>query len=303
MRKSFKLGFAYSFSTAENFFIEALGRRFDVTRDDKNPDYLIYGDMNPHQSFYADVHYNWSQYTNPNMVTISYSGENVPPPLDRANFCMGYTPINSPRHYHLPLYVIDMWGAVIEGWTDDYYQLVGLSHDYEKEYDSRKFCSFVVSNPRQEMRNRAFYFVNEYKRVDSAGPHLNNMGQVLPREKLHYKLDFLNEYRFNICFENGSAPGYVTEKLFNALQVKTMPIYWGSPTVGRDFNTRAFINASDHGDFNKLVDYVRHLDSPAGKQEYLDIISQPAFKNDIPNCYTSMEELCTWWEQNVMGVK
>ena len=80
-------------------------------------------------------------------------------------------------------------------------------------------------------------------------------------------------------------------------------IYWGSATVGRDFNPRAFVNASDHGDFNKLVDYVRHLDSPAGKKEYLDIIEQPAFKNDIPNSYTSMEELCTWWEQNVMGVK
>ena len=85
----------------------------------------------------------------------------------------------------------------------------------------------------------------------------------------------MDDYRFNICFENGSYPGYVTEKLYNALQVKTMPIYWGSATVGRDFNPRAFINASDHGDFNKLTDYVRHLDSKAGKQEYLDIISQP----------------------------
>ena len=163
MKKPLKLGFVYSFSTAENFFIEALGRRFDITRDDKNPDYLIFGDLNPNQSFYVDSHYNWEQFTNPNMVTISYSGENVRPPLDKANFCIGFDHINSPRHYRLPLYAIDMWGAVVEGWTDDYYQLVNLKYDYEHDYDRRDFCSFVVSNPNQDMRNRAFHFINEYK--------------------------------------------------------------------------------------------------------------------------------------------
>ena len=300
MKRPLKLGFVYSFSTAESFFMEALGRRFDITRDDKNPDYLIFGDLNPNQSFYADSHYNWEQFTNPNMVTISFSGENVRPPLDKSDFCISFDHLNSPRHYRLPLYVIDMWGAYIEKWTDDYLNMIPKEHDYEKDYDTRKFCSFVVSNPRQEMRNRAFHFINEYKRVDSAGPHMNNMGMVLPRDKLHYKLDFLNDYRFNICFENGSYPGYVTEKLFNALQVKTMPIYWGSATVDRDFNPKAFINASDHGDFNKLVDYIQHLDSPGGKQEYLDIIEQPAFKNNIPNEFTNMNSLCDWWETFVM---
>ena len=283
--------------------MEALGRRFDITRDDKNPDYLIFGDLNPNQSFYTDSHYNWSQYTNPNMVTIAYTGENVRPPLDKADFAITFDHLNSPQHYRLPLYVVDMWGSVIEKWTDDYYQLIDLKHDYEKDYDNRKFCSFVVSNPRQEMRNNAFHFINEYKKVDSAGPHLNNMGEVLPRDKMKYKLDFLNDYRFNICFENGSYPGYVTEKLFNALQVKTMPIYWGSPTVGRDFNIGSFINASDHGDFNNLVNYIKHLDSPDGKQEYLDIIERPAFTNNIPNSFTDMNNLCDWWETFVMGGK
>lgn len=297
-----KVGFIYSFTTAENFFMEALSRRFDVVRDDKNPDYLFVGDLNPNQSFYADTHYNWEQFSNPNMVTISYSGENVRPPFNKVDFCVGFDHINSPRHYRLPLYVIDMWGAVVEGWTDNYYQLVNLKHDYEKDYDTRKFCSFVVSNPRQEMRNAAFAFINEYKHVDSGGPHLNNIGHVIPRDKLHYKLDFLNSYRFNICFENGSYSGYVTEKLYNALQVKTMPIYWGSPTVHRDFNPKAFINASDHGTFQNLVNYIKHLDT-AGKTEYLDIIEQPAFKNNIPNEFTDMNNFCDWWETFVMGGK
>lgn len=292
--KILRLGFSDTFSTAINFFTEALGRRFQIVRDDENPEYLIYG-----EGVYGQNHRRFGS----EVTKVFYTGENVRPPWNECQFAMTFDHENSSRHYRLPLYAIDMWGAVTEGWTKDYYQLVHLNHDYEIEYDTRGFCSFVVSNPNQEMRNKAFHFINDYRKVDSAGPHYNNVGYVLPRDELYHKLNFLDRYRFNICFENGSYPGYVTEKLLNALQVKTMPIYWGSPTVERDFNTSAFINASDHGDFNKLVDYIRHLDSPAGKREYLDIISRPAFKNDVPNCYTSMNNLCAWWETFVMGDK
>lgn len=293
-RKPLKIGYADTFSTAVNFFQRALSERYHLIRDDAHPEYLIYGEGvygNNHRRFGKEV------------TKVFYTGENVRPPWGECDYAMTFDHENSHRHYRLPLYVIDMWGAVIEKWTDDYYQLVNLNHDYEKDYDTRNFCSFVVSNPRQEMRNKAFHFINQYKHVDSGGPHLNNIGRVLPRDSLHYKLDFLNGYRFNICFENGSHPGYVTEKLFNALQVKTLPIYWGSETVGRDFNTRAFINALDHGDFDKLVKYIAHLDSPEGKQEYLDMIERPAFKHDIPNEFTSMNNLCDWWDTFVMGGK
>lgn len=290
-RRPLKLGFADTFTTAINFFTYALGKYYHVIRDDTNPEYLIYGDGNFGQSH---------RHFDGRAKKIFYTGENVRPNYDECFAAMTFDHENSPKHYRLPLYVIDMYGAVVEKWTDNYYQLVGLKHDYEKEYDTRKFCSFVVSNPRQEMRNAMFGLTNTYKGVDSAGPHLNNMGEVLPRDKLEYKLDFLNKYRFNICFENGSYPGYTTEKLFNALQVKTMPIYWGSPTVDRDFNTNAFVNCHNFKTLNDVVKYVEHLDSPAGKQEYLDIISRPAFRNDIPNEYTDLHNLYEWWDKFVM---
>ena len=77
-------------------------------------------------------------------------------------------------------------------------------------------------------------------------------------------------------------------------------LFRSSLTVNRDFNPNAFINAVDHGNFNKLVDYVQHLDTPGGKQEYLDIIEQPAFKNDIPNEFTDWHSLIDWWDKFVM---
>jgi hypothetical protein len=292
--KKLRLGFSDTFSTAINFFTEALSRRFEIIRDDDNPEYLIYG-----EGVYGQNHRRFG----PEVTKIFYTGENVRPPWGECQYAMTFDHENSAKHYRLPLYVIDMWGAVTEGWTKDYYQLVNLQRDYEREYDERDFCSFVVSNPNQRMRNNMFELLNEYKTVDSGGPHLNNIGHILPRDKLLHKLNFLECYRFNICFENGSYPGYVTEKLFNALQIKTMPIYWGSPTVGRDFNTKAFINVFNFICLQEVVKYIAHLNSPAGKKQYLDIIEQPAFNNNIPNEFTDMNNLCDWWETFVMGEK
>jgi len=34
---------------------------------------------------------------------------------------------------------------------------------------------------------------------------------------------------FNICAENACVKGYVTEKIFEALEAGTIPIYWGDP--------------------------------------------------------------------------
>ena len=36
------------------------------------------------------------------------------------------------------------------------------------------------------------------------------------------------KYKFNICFENSSTPGYVTEKIIQSMYVNSIPIYWGT---------------------------------------------------------------------------
>jgi len=289
--KTLRLGFADTFGTAINFFTHVLGQRYEIQRDDENPEYLIFGDGN-----FGNSHNRF----NGKCKKIFYTGENVRPNYEECSHALTFDHENSSRHYRLPLYVLDMYCAVFEGWTDDLLQIKTENRDWEKDYDRRQFCSFVVSNPRQQMRNAMFELMSQYKKVDSGGPVFNNIGHVLPREKLHYKVDFLDKYRFNICFENGSYPGYVTEKILNAFQAKTLPIYWGSQTVSRDFNTKAFVNAFDFNTLQEIVAYVTHLDSPAGKQEYLDIIEQPAFKNDIPNEFTDMNNLCDWWETFVV---
>lgn len=286
MKKKLKLGFTDTFGTAINFFTDVLSQAYEVIRDDENPDYLIFGDPN-----FGENHY---RYTG-RCTKIFYTGENVRPNYYTYDHAITFDHENSPKHYRLPLYVPEMKMYTYEKWTDNWLHLVKKPIDIEKEYDQKKgFCSFVQANPRQEVRNQFFHFLNEKKRVDSAGPHLNNTGYVLPRQGVEHKLNFLKTRKFNIAFENGSHPGYVTEKILNAFYANTIPIYWGSPTVLFDFNTKAFINCHEYRNFDEVWDRIRELDND--KNKYLDMLSRPAFVNDIPNKYCNLDALIKWFD-------
>ena len=113
----------------------------------------------------------------------------------------------------------------------------------------------MVSNRKGDVRDRFFELLSKYKRVDSAGRWLNNIGGTVSD-----KLKFIASYKFSIAFENGSHPGYTTEKIFEPMLVDSLPIYWGNPLVNLDFNPRSFVNYYDHNSLDALVDWVIELD-------------------------------------------
>ncbi len=110
-----------------------------------------------------------------------------------------------------------------------------------------RFCAFVYGNPVL-FREAFFRALSRYKPVDAPGRAMNNMPGIDPvpgRIDWKAKIDFLRAYKFVIAFENGSSPGYNTEKLTHAIEADCVPVYWGDPQIGRSFNVRRFINAHD----------------------------------------------------------
>jgi hypothetical protein len=78
---------------------------------------------------------------------------------------------------------------------------------------------------------------------------------------LKIKKSFLSSYRFNICFENSSSPGYSTEKIIQAFSAKTIPIYWGDPSIATFFNREAFIDLREFKNFDDAIEYILRVDS------------------------------------------
>ena len=130
---------------------------------------------------------------------------------------------------------------------------------------SRKhgFCSFLYSNANANpMRDRLFHALSEYRRVDSLGRHLNNVGVPGTGFAGHRSecKTLKSDYKFGISAENTDFKGGTTEKIFTTLTAHSVPIYWGNPSITDDVNPDCFINAADYPDLPSLVERVREVD-------------------------------------------
>jgi len=89
--------------------------------------------------------------------------------------------------------------------------------------------------------------------------------------RISSKRKILSQYRYAICFENVSEPGYITEKIFDCFMAGSIPIYWGASEVVSSFPRNTFIDM--HG-FDSYEDLYQYLDlmSDQEYQGYLDAI-------------------------------
>ena len=138
----------------------------------------------------------------------------------------------------------------------------------------RKFCSFVVSNGNCKDRNDFFLELSKYKKIDSAGRHFNNVGYLA-----NDKIEFLKNYKFNICFENDAHRGYnkhyTTEKLMQTFVTNTVGIYLGNTEIEREFNKNSFVNLKDFDSYKEAIEFIIDLDNNDDK--YLKILNQSCF--------------------------
>lgn len=171
---------------------------------------------------------------------------------------------NNPRHKRWPIWAAWNLEKLIE------------PKDIGAFSTKTKFACMVVSNPHAKERIEFFHALSKYKKVDSGGKYLNNIGAAVID-----KLDFIKDYKFVLAFENSSYPGYTTEKIFEPMLVNSIPIYWGNPVVGTDFNTNSFIHVNQFSSFDEAIQRIVELDQDDDK--YMRVVLQPWFRdNKVP---------------------
>lgn len=249
-----------------------LKKHFNVEFSDE-PDVLVY-------SVFGYEHLNY------NCKKICFITENTIPDYSYCDYSIGFNYDESnPRHLRYPLFLF----------YKDVNELIKTKTITTEDIIHKdKFCVFIVSNPKANERKEFFTQLNEIKRVDSAGKVLNNMPDnwQLPDGE---KLNFLKRYRFNIAFENSSAPGYTTEKIFEPMFYETIPIYWGDPLVYRDFNPRSFINVMDYPDYKSVIDYVMEVEN--NQDLYLKILNEPLLVGNVVPEHLKFDRLLEFLER------
>ena len=258
MKKKIKIEFCdwwSGFDKTNNYFYNLLKEEFDVIITD-NPDYLFF-------SVFGNKHLNYK------CKKIFYTGENIAPPLHYCDYSFSFDYLDDERNYRLPHYLL----------YDGYYELQ-RPKIIDESLAKRKFCNFVVSNNGCQERNTFYTELSRYKKVDSGGRFANNIGSPVDN-----KVKFQSEYKFSIAFENNAYrpqhPGYTTEKIMEPMTVNSVPIYWGNPEIGKEFNTKSFINFYDFDSIDSVINYIEYLDN--NDKKYLELLNQPWFNEyNIP---------------------
>jgi hypothetical protein len=85
------------------------------------------------------------------------------------------------------------------------------------------------------------------------------------------KLKTLSAYKFSLCFENSSYPGYISEKIFDCLSAGCIPVYLGAPDIESVVPPTCFIDFKQFKNYDEL--YARLKSMPLGEiQKYRDSI-------------------------------
>lgn len=259
-RPAVRIGFAGfwdGFDPKDNFFTRLLAPAYRLEIVER-PDYLIYSQVGGGRR----------DHLRHDCTRIFFTGEQMAPDWNTCDWAFTFEHSCHPRHFRLPLWAIYFDPARLVK-PDGIDPTTVLS-------DKPRFCGFVVSNPLCKTRNRFFHALSKYKPVDAGGRLFNNIGGPVAD-----KHAFLSECRFTIAFENESHPGYTTEKLPEAMLAGSIPIYWGDPLVGRDFDTTSFLSAHDSASLDDLVDRVVAVEESPDLQRQL--LSRPWYRgNRVP---------------------
>ena len=246
------------FKKDDNIFTKILKKNNTLVYDSNNPEYLFY-------SCFGMEH---MQY--PNAIKICYLAENITPDFNIADYAVAFDQLSfGERYFRFPLYRLYMSDS-------DFYQHDAVFWQQEQKLKT-KFCNFLYTNSNRADNSREQFFdiLSEYKKVDSGGGCRNNIGYRVGDKQAWQK-----QYKFSIAFENSFKRGYTTEKIYQALQAHTIPIYWGNPDIGQEFNEKRFINCHKFSSFQKVADYIRELDRD--DERYLAMLSEPWFTHGMP---------------------
>ena len=149
-----------------------------------------------------------------------------------------------------------------------------------------KFCAFMY-NYNINFRVKLYDDINSYKPVDALGKSRNvNPHAQTDRGNAFYMnsaVDKYKPYKFVICCENKKFPGYVTEKIINAMLAQSIPIYYGDPNVATHFNPKSFIDISSFQTCEDAIEFIKRVDQD--DELYCSILKEPWYHNNTPSKY------------------
>ena len=115
-----------------------------------------------------------------------------------------------------------------------------------------KFASLVASHDAPKIRTEIYNEISKIGEVSCAGKLLHN-DDSLKKDFGNNKIEYLKDFKFNICPENTISDGYITEKLFDSFRAGCIPIYSGDENIELDLVNKNALLFYKKGEDNSAI--------------------------------------------------
>jgi len=268
--RGFWNGFDYKGHSAFNWIVD----HFNLEINSDNPDVIVYSCFS-----------NYLKSDKPH-TRVFFTGERISPDFEKYDFAFTFDYSEDPRNFRFPLYL----------WSHDTYFSLSNRSENKKNWASKKtkFCNFIYGNGNTNMdgvKRRIDFFnsLSKYKKVDSGGTVLNNIGFNVVN-----KNEWISDYKFTISFENQRYNGYTTEKILDPFLAGSLPIYSGNPSIDKDFNSDSFINYDSFDNMDQVISKIIEIDQ--NDELYNHIMNHEILLDPIPD-WATREWYIKKWEK------
>lgn len=141
-----------------------------------------------------------------------------------------------------------------------------ISKEESGIHPKTKNITFITSRKTFTQAQKARIYLAE-KMID-AGYNVYGRGF----KEVDKKAEVLKDYRFCFAIENGSYPGYHSEKILDCFRMGVVPIYWGDSDIDQVFNPAGIIRMKssflESMDFNMFTEEIYDKMMPAIVDNY-----------------------------------
>lgn len=188
--------------------------------------------------------------------------------LDYVDLALGSDLIDHPKYLRFPLWILYCFFPTLS--DEDIENRINNWHEsnYEKTGD---ICA-IASHDDWGTRKLIINDIEDLVDITYAGSWRNNSSDLWVKYGDN-KLEFLKNYKFNICPENLLDTGYVTEKIFDCLRCNTIPLYAGGKNYlePKVLNHNAILCWYDDKDNSDTVELFKNLiDDKKSYDEFKD---------------------------------
>ncbi|CAH1001879.1 hypothetical protein LEM8419_02787 [Neolewinella maritima] len=197
--------------------------------------------------------------------------------LDLVDLSLGFDDLPDANYLRFPLWLVECFAPDATAATITQTLQQWEMHRQLAPTALRKTAAVLIArHDDRGVRGAVADLVERCMPVDYAGAFRNNVTEPLAAG-WPAKLRCMQDYRFALCPENSDRTGYVTEKIFHALQAGCLPIYWGSDNCPEPaIINQGAILTYDPEQPTALEERVRELASD--EAAYKACMRQPAFQ-------------------------